>query len=91
MRVEQAFLCHFRYVEIAELGSLVFVKEDVCTLHVSVQDFELVQRFKSFDNLDDNLPNVLLLHKLLVVLTFTDPLKHVAIVCELHHDTTTVE
>ena len=52
-----------------------------------MQDFEIVKTVQPFDDLDYNLPNVLLLHKLLVVLALADALEHVSIVRKLHDDT----
>jgi len=52
-----------------------------------MQNFEFVESFESLDNLDDDLPNVLLLHELLVVLALADPLEHISIVCKLHNNT----
>ena len=66
---------------------MVLVEEDIGTLHVSVEDLELVQGFEAPDDLNDNLPNVLLLHELFVVLALADALEHVAIVSKFHHDT----
>jgi len=38
------------------------------------------------NDLNDNLPNVLLLHELLVVLTLADALEDITVVGELHDD-----
>lgn len=53
-----------------------------------MQDLELVKRLESFDDLDDNFPDVFFFHKLLVVLALTNPLEHVSVVCILHDNTT---
>ena len=53
-----------------------------------MQYFEIMKTLQSFDYLDNNLPDVLFLHELLVVLALTDALKHVSIVCKLHDDAT---
>ena len=85
LRVEQALLGNFGHIQIAELRSLVLVEEDVGTFHVSVQDAQLMQRLQSTDHLYHDLPDVLLLHELLVVLALADPLENISIVCKLHH------
>jgi hypothetical protein len=41
---------------------------------------------QSTNDLNDDLPNVLLLHELLVVLTLADALKDITVVGELHDD-----
>jgi hypothetical protein len=51
-----------------------------------VQDLHVVQGFQAFDNLNNNFPDVLLLHELLGLLALTDSLKAVAVVCEFHHN-----
>ena len=45
-----------------------------------------MQGFQAFDNLNNNFPDVLLLHELLGLLALTDSLKAVAVVCEFHHN-----
>lgn len=52
-----------------------------------MQDFQFMKTFQTFNYLDDNLPDVFLLHELLVVLALTDALEHISIVCELHNNT----
>ena len=51
-----------------------------------MQNLQLVERLEAADHLNNDLPDVLLLHELLVVLTFTDTLEDITIICELHHN-----
>jgi hypothetical protein len=51
-----------------------------------VEDMQLVEGLETPYYLDHDLPDVLLLHELLVVLTFANALEDVTVVCELHHD-----
>ena len=46
-----------------------------------------METFQTFDYLDNNLPNVLFLHELLVILALTDALEHISIIGELHYNT----
>ena len=46
-----------------------------------------METFQPFDYLDNNLPNVLFFHELLVILALTDALEHISIVSELHNNT----
>ena len=55
-----------------------------------MQDAQLVERLEPADHLNDNLPDVLLLHELFVVLALADALEDVSIVSELHHNANTV-
>ena len=45
-----------------------------------------MKRLETSHNLNDDLPDVLLLHELLVVLALADALEHISVVGELHHD-----
>ena len=45
-----------------------------------------MERPEASDDLDHDLPNVLLFHKLLIVLTLANALEDVAVVGELHDD-----
>ena len=90
MSVKQALFSNFRDVQVAQLGGLVLVKENIRTLHVPVKDLHVMQGFKSFYDLNNNLPDVLLFHELLSLLTLTNSLEAVPVVCEFHHDALTV-
>jgi hypothetical protein len=45
-----------------------------------------MERLEPFDDLNDDLPNMLFFHKLLGLLALTDPLETVTVVGEFHHD-----
>jgi len=88
LSVKQAFLCDFGNIKITEFGGGVLVQENVGALHVAMQDLELMKRLQALDDLDNNFPDVLLLHELLIVLALANPLEHISIVCIIHHDAT---
>lgn len=52
-----------------------------------MQDFQVMQSFKSLNNLNYNLPYVLFFHKLFGILTITYSLEDVPIICEFHDNT----
>ena len=64
---------------------MVLVKENIGTFHVSMQDFTLVKYLEASDDLDKDVPNLLLLNVGLSLLVVTDLLKYVSVVCILHH------
>ena len=86
LRLAQAVLGNLRYVQVTQLCGLVLVEKDICTFHVSVENTELVKCLKTSDNLDYNLPNSVLLPKLLLILMFANALEDVSIIREFHHD-----
>ena len=51
-----------------------------------MQDRQLVEGLEPADYLDDDFPDVLLFNELLLILTFTNSLKYVAIISKLHHN-----
>jgi hypothetical protein len=51
-----------------------------------MQDLKIVKCSQTTNDLNDDLPNMLLLHELLIILTLTDALEDVSIVGELHYD-----
>jgi hypothetical protein len=84
--VEHAFLGDLGDVEVSQLGSAVLAHEDVGTLHVSVEDLELVQRLQSFYQVDEDLPNQVLIESSLGLLVLHYLLIQVSVVSVLHHD-----
>ena len=50
-----------------------------------MQDFALVKYLEASNDLDEDVPNFLLLDVGLSFLVVTDLLKHVSVVCILHH------
>jgi len=51
-------LSHFRHIEITELHSPVLVQKYICTFEITMKNFHFVKIPKSFDNLNENLPDV---------------------------------
>ena len=65
LRVEEALFGYFGNVEVAEFCCAVAVEENVCALHVSVQNFEFVKGLESLDDLEKDFPDSFFLHELL--------------------------
>ena len=84
--VEKAFLGYFGHVHVSELGGAVFVKEDVCRLQISVEDFYVMQRLKTSNHLDEYFPNFFFLDVLLVLLVGRNFLEKVSVVRVFHHN-----
>jgi len=55
-----------------------------------MQNAQLMQRLQAFDDLNRDLPDVFLLHVLLLVLAVTNTLEDISIISILHHNTTIV-
>lgn len=51
-----------------------------------MENTELVERLKTSDNLDQNLPNSVLFPKLLLILMLADALEDISIIREFHHN-----
>lgn len=85
--VKQAFFGNFGYIKVSELRSTIFVQKYVCWLHISVQYFELMERFQTFNYLNQYLPDVFLFHVHFVSLAIANSLKYVSIIGILHDDT----
>ena len=86
LRVQQALLSHLADIEVAQLGCGVLIQEYVGTLHVAMEDVQLMKALEPSDHLDHSLPNVLLLVVLLIVLILADSLENITIICKLHHN-----
>ena len=85
LRIVQALrVGDFRHVHVAELGSVVIVKEYVGALQVSVHDLDLVHCLQPSHRLNENLPNLPLLDVGLHLLVIANLLEHVAVVSQLH-------
>lgn len=50
-----------------------------------MENTKIMKRFEAFYNLEQYLPNYFFLHELFVILAFNYLLKHVPVVCVLHH------
>ena len=86
MRTEHSFLCHFGNIEIAQLNDSCLSEEQVCTLDVSVADFEVVERLEASYNLDEVMPDLLFCEQLPVSLFRSDNLQDVTAISVLHHN-----
>ena len=86
LRVQQALLGHLTHIQVAQLGCGVLIQEYVGTLHVAMEDVQLMKALETSDHLDHSLPNVLLLVVLLIVLILADSLENITIICKLHHN-----
>ena len=67
----------------------VFKQKDVGAFHVSVQDLAAVEGKESTDNLDEDVPDLLLFDVSLSLLVVTDLLEDISIVSVLHNQAET--
>jgi len=84
LRVAEALLDDFADVEVAQLGLHVLEKEQVGTLHVAMQDAAHVERPQPSHDLNEDIPDLLLLNIGLSFLIVADFLEDVAVVSILH-------
>ena len=87
LRVTEAFLDDFGDVKIAQFSLHVFKKEQVCTLHISVENAPHVKGSQASDNLNKDVPDLLLLDVGLSFLVVTDFLENITVVCIFHYQT----
>jgi len=84
LSVTQALLYYFRDVEVSQLGLHVLEQKDVRALHVTMQNPSLVESVEATDDLNEDVPDLLLLEVGLSLLIVTDLLKYVAVISILH-------
>ena len=83
--ITQSLLYDFGNIKISKFGLHIPIQEDVGTFHVSVQDFALVKYLEASDDLDEDVPDLLLFDVGFSLLVVTDLLKYVSVICILHH------
>ena len=88
LRVTEPFLDYFRNVEVSQLSLHISVEKDIGALHVSMQDFPVVQSLETSHNLYEDVPYLLLLDVGLPFLITAYLLEHIAVVSVLHDETT---
>lgn len=86
LRIAQAFFYDFGDVKIAELGLHVLEQEEISALHVAVQDVPHVEGLESAHDLDEHVPDFLLLDVGLTLLIVADFLEDVTVVGILHDE-----
>ena len=87
LRLKLPGLCDFRDIEIAELYKTILRQKYVRTLNVPVYDFLLVKGIKARYHLEENRPNLSLLHVVVRCLfQCIDLGLQIPTVCELHHN-----
>ena len=67
----------------------VFKQKDVGAFHVPVQDLAAVEGKESTDNLDEDVPNLLLFNVSLSFLVVTDLLEDISVVSIFHNQAET--
>lgn len=87
LRIQQSFLSHFWYVQIAQLRGAVLTQEDIRTFEVSMEYFHLMQNFESFNHVDKNCPYRGLGHRCCLILMVNYPLIQITVICKLHDKT----
>ena len=86
LSVTQALFNDLTDVEISQFSLHVFKEEQIGTLHVTMQDLADVERAKSTDDLNENVPDLLLLDVGLPFLVVADLLEDVTIIGILHDE-----
>ena len=87
MRVTEPLTDNLAYVEVAEFGLHVLAQEQVRTFHISVKDTTQVETSQAPNNLDEDIPDLLLLNVGLPLLIVADFLEDVSVVRILHDQT----
>ena len=85
--VTETFLDNLGDIEIAEFGLHIAVEKYIGTLHISVQDFPVVQCFQSANYLNEYVPYFLFFDVCLSLLIATYFLEDIAVVSVLHDET----
>ena len=60
LSVKKASLGDFGNIHVTELRLAIFVEEHICTLQISVENVSVMKSLQSFDNENENFPNVVL-------------------------------
>ena len=85
LSVAQTFFNDLADVEITQLRLHVLKQEQIRTLHIAMQNATDVEGAESADDLNEDVPDLLLLDVGLPLLIVTDFLEDVAVVGVLHH------
>ena len=85
MGIAETFFDDLADIQISQFRLHVFEEEEICTLHVTMEDASDVECAESAHNLNEHIPDLLFLDVGLSLLIVADFLKHVAIVSVLHN------
>lgn len=89
LSLEQSFLGYLGDIEVAKLDHALLGHEQIGTLDVSVDYFEIMKGLQSSHRLDEEVPDLLLGELCLLLFVLLNCLQQIAAVCELHNDTET--
>lgn len=87
LSLEQSFLGYLGDIEVSELDHALLGHEQIGTLDVSVDYFEIMKGLQSSHRLDEEVPDLLLGELCLLLFVLLNCLQQIAAVCELHNDT----
>jgi hypothetical protein len=85
--VQALLVCYLGYIHIAQLCCKIFVQKNVRALEISVHYVQVMHSFQASDDLDEDLPDLLLGKGSLSLLMLCYLLKKITIICIFHHDT----
>ena len=78
-----------RDIHVSELNNAFLCKEHVCTLDVSVANFEIMEGFETSDDLNEEVPDLLFREGTVGLFVIVNEHQEVATVSVLHHDAQT--
>jgi hypothetical protein len=81
---ESLFLDYFADIKVSKFRLHIFKQENICRLHVTMQNFATMERLESSDDLYEDVPDFLLFDVCFSLLVRAYLLEHVAIVRQLH-------
>lgn len=87
LSVTQALLDDLWDIQVTKLGLHISIQENICTLHVPMQYFSIVQRLEAPNDLNKYIPNLLFFDISFPLLVAAYFLKNIAIVGVLHYKT----
>ena len=85
LSVAESLLYYFRNVQITQFRLHVFEQKDVGALHVTVEYLAPVEGSEAPDDLDEYVPDFLLLDVGLALLVSTNLLEYITVVSKLHY------
>lgn len=86
LRVTQSLLDDLGDVKITQFSLHVLEQEQIRTLHITVQYAALVERLESSNDLNEDIPDLLLFDISLSLLIVADLLEHITVVSILHYE-----
>lgn len=89
LSLEQSSLRNLGDIEVTKLDHTLLGHEQIGTLDIPVDYFEIMEGLQSSHRLDQEVPDLLLRELCLLLFVLLDCLQQIATVCQLHYDTET--